>query len=73
MRLELYVTAACPHCADLRDELEWQGKTFVEYDVQLDADAKARLLALSGGSMVPVLVEDGVVTSIGWKGRGCYA
>jgi hypothetical protein len=57
----------------LRDELDWQGKSFVEYDVARDAAAKERLLALTGGSMVPVLVEDGVVASVGWKGRGCYA
>ena len=31
-----------------------------------------RLLDLTGGqTMVPVLVEDGRVKAVGWRGRGC--
>ncbi len=36
------------------------------------AAALDRMLALTGGQRtVPVLVEDGHVTQIGWQGRGC--
>ena len=32
----------------------------------------SRMLTLSGGQRtVPILVEDGSVTQIGWQGRGC--
>ena len=71
--LELYGTPRCPYTADLREELHWQRRTFVEYDVEADAEALERMLALTGGDRtVPVLVEDGEVLEIGWKGRGCY-
>ena len=73
MVLELYGTPACPFTAELRDELEWQGRAFVEYDVDADPVALARLRELTAGApAVPVLVEDGRVSSIGYQGRSCY-
>jgi mycoredoxin len=57
----------------MRAELEWQGQPFVEYDVEADAAALARMLGLTGGHRtIPVLVEDGRVVQIGWQGRGCH-
>jgi mycoredoxin len=69
--LELYGAGHCPFTADLREHLEWEGRMFVEYDVEADVDAHARLVALSGEPVVPALVEDGRVVSVGWRGRGC--
>jgi glutaredoxin 3 len=69
--LELYGASQCPFTADLREQLEWEGRTFVEYDVETDAAARARLVALTGERMVPALIEDGRVVAIGWRGRGC--
>ncbi|MBI4277294.1 MAG: glutaredoxin [Armatimonadetes bacterium] len=72
-RRELYGTRHCPYTAELRAELEWQGEAFAEYDVEQDAEARRRMLRLTGGvRTVPVLVEDGRVVSVGWQGRGCY-
>lgn len=71
-RLELYGTRWCPYTAEMREDLEWRGIAFVEYDVELDAAARERLLRLTGGRRaVPVLVEDGQVIRIGWQGRVC--
>ena len=71
--LELYGTKSCRYTAELRDELEWQERAFVEYDVEDDAEALRRMLALTGGQRtVPVLVEDGRVAQIGYQGRGCF-
>ena len=70
--LELYGSCGCPYTAELRADLEWQGRPFVEYDVERDGRAWARLAALTGGRAVPVLVDDGRVVQAGWKGRGCY-
>ena len=71
-RLELYGTARCPHTLEMRDWLEWQRRDFVEYDVDLDRDARLRLRELSAGQRsVPVLVEDNKVIQIGWQGRTC--
>jgi mycoredoxin len=70
-RLELYGTKSCPYTTEMREQLEWDGKDFDEHDVEEDADALARMVALTGQRTVPVLVEDGNVLQIGWQGRGC--
>lgn len=73
-RLELFGGGSCPYTAELREQLHWEGREFVEHDVESDAEAFARLLQLTGGRQnVPVLVEDGRVTQIGWQGRTCTA
>lgn len=70
--LELFGTPGCRFTADLRDDLEWDGRPFTEHDVEADPDALDRMLALTGGQrMVPVLAEDGEVIQIGVGGRGC--
>ncbi len=72
-RLELFGTASCAYTREMRESLEWSGREFVEYDVERDPEALARMRAATGGqSMVPVLLEDGRVTQIGWQGRGCF-
>ncbi len=71
-KLELFGTARCPHTQELREWLQWQGRDFIEYDVELDAPARRRMLQLSSGQRsVPLLVEDGAVLQIGWQGRTC--
>lgn len=73
MALELYGTRSCPYTAELRDELIWDDRPFVEYDVERDGAARARLRALLPGEVsVPVLVEDGCVIGVGYGGRACY-
>jgi glutaredoxin 3 len=71
-RVELYGTAGCPYTAELREHLLWEGIDFVEYDVERDGEALRRMLALTGGRRtVPVRVDDGRVTQVGWQGRAC--
>lgn len=71
-QLELYGSSTCPFTTELREELEWQGRTFTEFDVDKDTPALRRMLAFTNGQRtVPVLVEDGRVVSIGYQGRGC--
>jgi glutaredoxin 3 len=73
MALELYGTKSCPYTAELREDLEFRGVDFVEYDVEDDRDALQRMGALCGGAgAVPVLVDDGRVEQIGYRGRSCY-
>lgn len=69
---ELFGSSSCPFTQEMREWLEWKGHEYVEYDVDTDLDARARMIAISGGQRtVPVLAEDGNVTRIGWQGRGC--
>jgi glutaredoxin 3 len=73
-RLELFGTGGCPYTQEMREWLEWRGCDFVEYDVEQDRAAFARLYELSGGQrVVPVLMEDGKLIQSGWQGRGCIA
>lgn len=69
--LELYGAKGCPYTRELRESLLWDGKEFVEYDVEEDKEALKQLIALTGGGTVPVLVEEGKVIQIGVSGRGC--
>ena len=72
VKLELYGSKHCPYTAELIEELEWQGKSFSYLDVDEDAAALERMLTLTkNGRSVPVLVENGKVTSIGYQGRSC--
>lgn len=69
---ELFGTTSCPFTAELREDLEWRGIAFMEYDVEHDGAALARMTSLTKGERtVPVLVEDGRVVQIGFGGRGC--
>jgi len=71
-KAELYGTASCPYTQEMREWLDWKGLDFVEYDVEVDSEALKRMHAATGGQRtVPVLIEDGKVTQIGWQGRGC--
>lgn len=70
--VELYSSSGCPFSEAAREDLEWRGVAFVEYDVERDAEARARVLSLTGGDRtVPVIVEEGRPVQIGWMGRGC--
>jgi glutaredoxin 3 len=70
--VELYTTAGCPYSAAAREDLEWRGVDFVEYDVERNRDAYERMLELSGGKRtVPVIVEENKPIQVGWMGQGC--
>jgi mycoredoxin len=70
---ELFGTEGCAYTREMREWLEWNGREFVEYDVERDPAALERMRQAAGGqSIVPVLLEDGKAVRIGWQGRGCY-
>jgi glutaredoxin len=71
--LELFGSAGCPYTQEMREWLEFSRREFVEFDVDLDATAFARMRDVTGQRTVPVLLEDGKVSQIGWQGRGCVA
>ena len=69
---ELFGTRSCPHTQEMREWLEWKGHEYIEYDVEKDREALARMIEISGGQRtVPVLANDGGIVQIGWQGRGC--
>ena len=73
MPIELYTTGGCPYSEAAREDLEWRGVDFVEYDVERAPEAYTRMLEITGGNRtVPVIVEEGKPVQIGWMGRGCF-
>ena len=69
--LELFGSSGCPYTREMREWLEFSRRDFVEFDVDADPAALARMRAATGQRTVPVLIEDGRVMQIGWQGRGC--
>jgi glutaredoxin len=70
--LELYGTASCPYTQELREWLEWTRREFIEYDVDADPEARERMHSFDSSlRTVPVLVDDGKVIQVGWRGHGC--
>jgi glutaredoxin 3 len=70
--IELYTTARCPYSEAAREDLQWRGVDFIEYDVEEDQEARQRMLELTGGNRtVPVIFEEGKPVQVGWMGRGC--
>ena len=71
--VELYTSSGCPYSDAAREDLEWRGVEFVEYDVEENEEARRRMMELTGGNRtVPVIVEEGKPAQIGWMGRGCF-
>jgi glutaredoxin 3 len=70
--IEFYTAAGCPYSEAAREDLEWRGVDFIEYDVEEDEEARGRMLELTGGTRtVPVISEEGKPVQIGWMGGGC--
>ncbi len=69
--LELFGSSGCPYTQEMREWLEFSRRDFVEFDVETDAAALARMRVATGQRTVPVLLDDGKVVQIGWQGRGC--
>jgi len=70
--LELYGTAGCPYTSEMREWLELRGSQFTEYDVETDSQARARMRQIAQAPYnVPMLVKDGKVIQVGWRGRSC--
>lgn len=73
MSVELYTASGCQYSEAAREDLEWRGLEFVEYDVERDEKARKRMLEITGGNRtVPVIVEEGKPAQIGWMGQGCF-
>ena len=66
--LEVFIKPGCPYCRALKRKLQHDRTPFVEHDVQNDAAALDRMLAMNGGRRnVPTIVGGGRV-SVGFHG-----
>lgn len=68
--LELYIKDGCPHCQKQIEQLKLEGRAYQLHNVSSDRAALRAAKEKHGAGMVPVLVENGKVKSIGYKGAG---
>lgn len=67
----MYVKPGCPYCDQARESLTAEGKTWEERDATTRSDWRGELMEHSKGTgVVPTILEDGRVVTVGWKGRG---
>ena len=71
MTVVMYVKPGCPWCDRQRERFREQGVEREELDATADRAARADLIRHTDGTrMVPTVVEDGVVVSVGFDGHG---
>ena len=70
--VELYTMPGCPYCARAREDLTARGVAFVEYNCGEDPEALERMKQLSGGTSVPVIVDENGVVTVGFGGACAY-
>jgi glutaredoxin 3 len=59
-KVVVYTTQSCPYCRAAKELLNKRSIAFTEIDVTGDADARERLVEMSGGRMtVPQIFVDG--------------
>jgi glutaredoxin len=71
MTTVVYVKPNCPYCEEARTALRADGVDFEERDATTRDDWRAELMEHSRSTgMVPTVVREGEVVTVGWKGRG---
>ena len=66
--LTIYTKTGCPYCAAAKEDLQARGITYQEVNLSDEPQRIPELIKLSGGRIVPVIVdEDGKVT-VGFGG-----
>jgi glutaredoxin 3 len=71
MTLVMYVKPGCPWCEEQRQRFRAEGVEWEELDATADPAARADLIRFTDGTrMVPTVVEDGQVVSVGFDGHG---
>lgn len=65
----LYVKDGCPHCRKQMEQLEQEGLSYRLCNVR-DSAVLKEVKEKYGAAMVPVMVENGKVKAVGYRGRG---
>lgn len=68
--LEIYVKDGCPYCEKQLSVLDRKGLEYTLHNVGTDSEALKKAREEYKADKVPVLVEDGVLISIGFGGGG---
>lgn len=54
-QVTVYTLPTCPHCRQAKEYLTQKGVPYREFNVQKDEQARNEMVALSGGTSVPVM------------------
>lgn len=68
--LDLYVKDGCPYCRKQIEQLDQEGLAYRLHNVSQDRAALKEAREKYGADIVPVLVENGEVKSLGYQGMG---
>jgi glutaredoxin 3 len=67
VKLELYVSPACPYCVRARAFYDAAGVAYVTHDAQNDRTLRKRMFEYTKGDpTVPAIVVDGTYVQSGW-------
>lgn len=67
----MYVKPNCPYCQAARDDYGARGVEWEERDATANSAWREELFVHSKDTgLVPTILEDGEVVSVGWKGGG---
>lgn len=68
IEVEIFTKPGCPYSRALKRKLEHDGTPYVEYNVQKDAAALQRMLALNGGQRNVPTILMGEEVIVGFHG-----
>ena len=68
--LEIYVKDGCPYCRKQIEDFDREGITYRVHNVSRDAAALKKAKEEFGADRVPVVVEDGRLKAVGYRGQG---
>ncbi len=65
--IKIYTKPGCPYCAAAKSDMDKKGIAYDEIDVKSDVESLDKMVRLSGGRTVPVIVDGDNVT-VGFGG-----
>lgn len=66
----IYTVTNCPYCKQAKEDYQEQGIDFEEINLDQNKGAKKEIKEKYGANKVPVIIKEGEVESIGYKGAG---
>lgn len=68
--LEIFIKEGCPYCRKQMEEFDRAGVAYRVHNVSRDSAALKKAKEEFCADKVPVIVEDGKVKAVGYRGRG---
>ncbi|MFQ5870083.1 MAG: Uxx-star family glutaredoxin-like (seleno)protein [Candidatus Zixiibacteriota bacterium] len=68
-RVTIYTKTGCPYCVAAKEDLDRRNIRFEEINVYEKPEAKKKVVELTGGRLVPVIVDGNNIT-VGFQGGG---